>query len=187
VVNLTGDEEPSLVERFVRGETAAFVQVVADHREFVARLAHRLLGWPGDVEDVVQDVFLSAWEHRRKFRAHSTLATWLAAITANRCRAQARKRFLRLRLAKEHAEQREPPRNGEPAMDREAFERVRHAIRGLPCKYREVVVLRYLEDMPTARIAEVLGLSANAVDVRLNRARGMLKSELRDCAGFEKP
>ena len=57
VVNLTGDEEPSLVERFARGETAAFVRVVADHRDFVARLAHRLLGWPRDVEDIVQDVF----------------------------------------------------------------------------------------------------------------------------------
>lgn len=163
--------------------TPRFDELVAEHQQRIARLCYRLLGWRQDVEDVVQEVFLAALRGLPEFRGQSDVATWLTRIAINTCRAHLRKRFLRLRRPAAWPGGPERP-SAWPAerrlMDRERFERVRRAVRKLPPKYREVVVLRYLEEMPLPEIAEVLELSRNAVEVRLNRARKRLKQDLAD-------
>ena len=63
-------------------------------------------------------------------------------------------------------------------MDNETFERIRRAVEALPAKYREPVVLRYLQQLPTDQISRILGISKNALQVRLNRARARLKENL---------
>ncbi len=171
--------QSELAERGRRGDVLAFQRLVESQRLRVARLAHRLLGWPDEVDDVVQDVFVSALENAGKFRGDCSPSTWLTTITVNTCRSR-RRRLRRLLLAR--AQKRVEPRAFErpaPAsMDREAFARVRQAVQALPARYREVIVLRYLEEMPAARISQVLGVSHNAVEVRLNRARKRLRARL---------
>jgi len=66
------------------------------------------------------------------------------------------------------------------SIDGETVLQVRRAIQALPAKYREVIVLRYLEEMEPPRIAEVLGVSNSALNVRLHRARAQLEHRLRD-------
>ena len=163
-------------------ETApSFEQLVARHQQRVARLCYRLLGWREDVEDAVQEVFLAALGALPDFRGQSSVSTWLTRITVNTCRGYLRKRVLRLRLFARPRRSFEP-RSDRPAerqlMDCERFDRVRRAVRKLPPKYREVIVLRYLEEMAVPAIADVLELSRNAVEVRLNRARKRLKEDL---------
>ena len=63
-------------------------------------------------------------------------------------------------------------------MDAENFARVRRSIAGLSAKYREPVVLRYLQELPTEEIARILGISRSALHVRLSRARERLRQEL---------
>ena len=63
-------------------------------------------------------------------------------------------------------------------LEAETFERVRHAVAALPAKYREAVVLRYLQELPTEEISRILGISKNALQVRLSRARERLKQDL---------
>ena len=155
--------------------------LVTRYADRINRLCFRLLGWRRDVDDAVQDVFLAALKALPTFRGESDVSTWLVRIAINTCRSHARQRTLRLRFF------REPPTGFEPArgrgaegdlLDRERFERVRRLIRRLPAKYREVVVLRYLEGLSVEDVGEVLGLSRNAVDVRLNRARRRMKQDL---------
>jgi RNA polymerase sigma-70 factor (ECF subfamily) len=66
----------------------------------------------------------------------------------------------------------------EQVLDAERFERVRRAVEGLAMRYREPVVLRYLEELDTDEISLVLGISRNALQVRLSRARKLLKGHL---------
>jgi len=174
-------EDKLLVERFARGDASAFDRIVAMHQGRVARLAYRLLGWPGDVDDVVQEVFLAALRGRRRFRGRASLSTWLTAITINKCRSHRRKRLLQLRLvAGSRAKGSQTPAApaDQQTTDRETLDRVRRAVRVLPARYREVVVLRYLEEMPVETVGEVLRISRNTVQVRLHRARGRLKELL---------
>lgn len=176
-------EEQTLVERFRQGDDSAFNAIVERHSAEVAAMANRLLGWPGDVDDVVQDVFVAAFVHLRKFRGDCRLRTWLLTITVNKCRSHRLRRRWRLRFRRldeieapvGHAEVTE-----RPAMDEETFGRIRRVVQTLPQKYREVVVLRYLQGLEAGEVAEVLGIKVNAVQVRLNRAKARLKEDLGD-------
>ena len=85
-------DEKSLAQRFAEGDAAAFEAVVAIHRPRITRLVYRLLAWPADVDDLVQEVFLAALTQCRKFRGESALATWLTVIALNKCRDKARVR-----------------------------------------------------------------------------------------------
>ena len=145
-----------LVERFRRGERAAFEEIVVANAADVAALANRLLGWAGEVEDVVQDVFLSAYLGLKNFRCQSSIKTWLFTITTNKCRRLRYKRMLRLRLRTGRTGGSEAEaENG--LIESETFGRVRRAVRRLPAKYREAVVLRYLQELSSDEITRILG------------------------------
>jgi RNA polymerase sigma-70 factor (ECF subfamily) len=169
------------VAAFLADRPGAFEAVVAAHQEKVARLAHRLLGWRSgaDVQDVVQDVFLAALRHRRRFRGESSLGTWLSAITVNCCRTHQRRQQLRRLLVLRRPSQPEAESPASEALASEdAARRVRQAVQALAPRDREVVVLRYFEGLDAAGIAAVTGISKNAVEVRLHRARARLAETL---------
>lgn len=173
-------EEQNLVERFRQGDDSAFDRIVERHAADIAALANRLLGWPQEVDDIVQDVFLAAFVGLKTFRGDCRLRSWLFTITLNKCRHH-RRRLGRLRSVQidkaapslclnENAEM--------VAIDAESFDQIRRAVRALPATYREVVVLRYLQGLETAEICQFLGITMNTLNVRLNRARKKLKNDL---------
>ena len=173
--NIAAMAEPNdelLVEQFSRGDESVFERIVEHYSAEVAALANRLLGWPGDVEDVTQDVFLAAFLGLKKFRCDCRLRTWLFTITINKCRSHRHRRLLRLRPLPQSPTSRESPLNAED------FDCVRRAVAGLPARYREPVVLAYLQGLETDEISRMLGISKNALHVRLSRARERLKKDL---------
>jgi len=174
-------DERVLVERFNGGDDGAFERIVEIHSEGIGVLANRLLCWSGDVEDVVQDVFLAAFVGLKKFRFQCNLKTWLFTITINKCRTHRYKRMLRLRrLRRGMTDDCAASDDGVAGrlLDAERFAGVRRAVERLPMRYREPVVLRYLEELETDEIARVLGIRRNALQVRLSRARKLLKGHL---------
>lgn len=181
------ENHPAMADREPAAAPADFEALVAEHEPRIRRLAYRLLGWrgggvgdaSGDVDDVVQDVFLAALTHLDRLRGHASVATWLVTVTLNRCRTHRRRKLLTLRWLLAAREEPAPPADAAPRRD-ETSARVREAVAGLPAKDREVIVLYYLEALPTAEIAVLLNLSAGAVDVRLHRARRRLKESLGD-------
>jgi RNA polymerase sigma-70 factor (ECF subfamily) len=175
-VRLAGSEgDPGgLVARAAAGDRLAFGQLVVRHQDRVTRLAYRLLGWRGEVEDVVQDVFVTVLRSLPGFRGESQFATWLYRITVNECRRARRKRLWRMNFWKKAA----APDERDPVAESEVSEKVRDAVRRLPASWRDVVVLRYLEELPVAEIGRILGLRPNAVEVRLSRARRALQTAL---------
>jgi len=176
-------EEQDLAERFRRGDDSVFDRIVEQHSAEIAALANRLLGWPGEVDDVVQEVFLAAFLALKRFRGECRLRTWLFTITVNKCRSF---RFRRRRsppgpMSDSTESVVGPDRSGDEAtMDEESFARVRRAVQTLPPKYREVIVLKYLQGLDTAETCRLLGITANAMQVRLNRARNRLRERLSD-------
>lgn len=176
-------EEQDLAERFRRGDDSAFDRIVEQHAAEIAALANRLLGWPGDVDDVVQEVFLAAFLALKRFRGECRLRTWLFTITVNKCRNHRFRRRCSPPVAADHDAETtaaRDPSGDEAAMDEETFARVRRAVQTLPPKYREVVVLKYLQGLDTADACKLLGVTANTMQVRLNRARNTLRERLGD-------
>jgi len=173
-------DRADLGARLRDGEPGAFESLVSLYQGRIARLAYRLLGWSGDVDDVVQEVFLAALRNAGSFRGEASLWTWLTRITLNRCRTHQRRRLMWQRLRRVLSRHR--PGSSEPAdggaVRDEMAGAVRAAVAALPARDREVVVLFYLEQQPAAEIAALLGTSANAVEVRLHRARAKLRIAL---------
>jgi RNA polymerase sigma-70 factor (ECF subfamily) len=178
-------EEDRLAQAFVAGDPAALDEVIQRYAPQIALQVHRLLAWPEDVADVVQEVFVTALAKRSGFRSESRLATWLTAIAVNHCRRHRRAQWFRLRRLQRVRSQvelrgAEAERADAAVVRKERSQAVRAAVARLPHRYREVIVLHYLEELPIDDVARLLGLSRGAVDVRLSRARAKLKNELGD-------
>jgi len=174
-------DDELLVKQFNNGDKSAFGRIVEEYSADVAAFANRLLGWPEDVDDVVQNILLAAFLGLKKFRCECSLKTWLFTITINECRNYRYKQILRLKIFSKAADKvsLSPAHSAEKApMDNETFDRIRRAIKALPAKYREPLVLKYLQELPTNEISRILGISQNTLQVRLTRARKRLKKDL---------
>lgn len=163
-------------------------------REYVPRVynvARRLLGNDADAEDVTQDVFVQVIRKLDTFRGEAALPTWLYRVTVRAAGAFRRKRAQRDKREVHDAfhdfgpdgSHRAPVRRwvADPVqlvLDREAHQRVEHAIARLPEIYRDVFVMADVEDMSKDGIAGVLGQSAAAVKSRLHRARLLMRKAL---------
>jgi DNA-directed RNA polymerase specialized sigma24 family protein len=97
-------DEKSLIEQFKNGNTDVFDKIIAGYTPDLAALANRLLSWPGDVDDILQDIFLAAFVGLKNFRCQCTLKTWLFTITINKCRTHRLKKKLRLKIFSRAAE-----------------------------------------------------------------------------------
>ena len=80
-------DDELLVEQFRSGDESAFERIVERYSADVAALANRLLGWPCEVDDVTQEIFLAAFLGLKKFRCECSLKSWLFTITINKCRS----------------------------------------------------------------------------------------------------
>ena len=176
------------------GDAAAppIEQQIAANRQRVERLAHRLNGWSDDTQDIVQEVMVRALIGAGKFRGNAEIETWLTRITINCCRSHQRKRWLARMLTRRtptgtdsttdiiDAIATKPEQSDSPTENDETAAAVRNAVEQLGPRYREPVVLHYLEGMEVERVASLLGVSPNAVSVRLYRARTKLRTLLDD-------
>ena len=171
------------VERFQAGDSRAFDLIVEEYAPFVARIVNRLGVRTSDVADVTQDVFVDALSGLSGFRGESSLRTWLVTLTVRRTRKFIRWRWVRrMWLGGGELSPDSSPSNDEPTdgqiLANERVDALRKAIDALPTGYREVIVLRYLEELEVSQIAETLNLSRAAIDMRLSRARDLLRDQL---------
>jgi RNA polymerase sigma-70 factor (ECF subfamily) len=169
------EDEADLLAQAKTGSSSAFDQIVTIHQEKIARLVQRLLGWSSDVDDVVQDVFVDALRNLSRFDRRSSVLTWLTRLAINRCRSHQRKQWLRRHLPLGEAAK--SPENS--LIAKETIQQVHTAIRKLNQRDREIIVLRYLQELSIPEIADTIALSRGTVDVRLNRARQRLEKLLR--------
>lgn len=177
--------EGALVRRFQDGCPESTEQLFGELAEPLEATMRRLLGWPADrdseLEDMLQNVFLAAWEHRARFRGDSSIKTWLTRIAINECRRMQRRRFVfRKWWTSLRPQAAEIVGVDEPLARRETSQQVRLAMQQLSDRQREVVVLYYLEEMNAHEVAEVLGLKQGTVEARLSRARQRLATLLGD-------
>lgn len=184
VFAMTGRGEESdeeLMERFQRGERAAFDRLFDRYAAPLTQYLTRLTGNAASAEDAVQLTFLSVVRSRAQFVRGSKVRPWLYAIASN----AARDRFRRTRREQPAAEA--PPEravddaHGDPGLR----QRLLDALQALPQAQREAVVLHRLEGWSFAEIAEAVGASETAVKVRAFRGTQVLRERLKDVWEFD--
>lgn len=190
-------DESDLIRRLRAGEDLAYEDLVRAEAGRMLAVARRILHDDEDAQDAVQEAFLSAFKAIGQFEGQSKLSTWLHRIVVNAALMRRRKRKNIREVAIEdlmprfqpdghHVDPPAPWREGSEAIlqSKEAQALVRKKIEDLPDTYREVVMLRDIEQLDTRETADLLGITPNAVKVRLHRAHvallGLLDPYLRE-------
>ncbi len=174
----------SLVERSVQGDEGAFRSLMERYQGEVYNLALRFMGDGSAAEEITQDAFIRLYRSLTGFRFDATLSTWLHRVTVNLCKDRWRKgdRANREVSLDEVRQSRELPsaRPGpeQQVMTVETQKAVQRCLLDLPEEQREVVLLRYLNDLSYKEIAESLGVSAGTVASRLHRGLKLLSDRL---------
>ena len=145
-------------------------ELIDQHGDDILRLCLLSMGERQLAEDAFQETFVRAWRHLSAFRGESSAKTWLSHIAVNVCRDMLRTPWLRMRRSARSVEEMEHL----PAPDAAPRHELMDAIRALPDKYREVIVLVYVQDMKLREAAAQLRLPVPTVSTRLRRARARL-------------
>lgn len=172
------DPDEELVRRVGVGDKRAAAELVRRHLPRMVGLARRMLGNHAEAEDVAQEVFLRVWKHAGAWRpGQAKFETWMHRVAMNLC-------LDRLRRSGRQGGEVSPETPDKRASatraldDRQRRERVRDALQKLPERQRAALVLCYYQERSNIEAAEILGVSVDALESLLSRARRTLKSAL---------
>ena len=183
-------EEAQFVARLVARDESAFNELVVTYQRRVFALVFRMLGRREEAEDLAQEVFVQVFKAIDQFRGDSKLSTWIYRIAVNLCKNRTKY------LSRRHANDQD---DVDAMADRLPFSAakgvsvggisrpdelvegmqlevvVKRAIAQIEPEFREVLILRDVEDMSYEEIAQVTGLADGTVKSRIHRARAQLR------------
>jgi RNA polymerase sigma-70 factor, ECF subfamily len=195
---MDSEDDTGLVSRCQRGNIDAFGILVERHQKRMLNVAYRVIGDYDEACEVVQEAFFSAYRAIKGFKGDAKFATWLTSITINHARNRVRQTQSRSRhevvslddpvetdtghISYDHA-------SGEQsAMDRleqkEVRIKVQECVNALDNEYREVLVLRDMEEFSYDEIGNILRIPGGTVKSRLYRARSSVKDCLKRVMGL---
>ncbi len=180
------DDDRALVQQAKAGDFEAFEKLFDRHRDLVYRFAYQMAPRRDDAEDIVQEVFVRAFQNLSRYRDEAKFTTWLLRIASNLGTDKAR-----MSSRRHHLEQQEAQgalnwmtigtTNDDPIANLEADRRVevlRRAIAALPDHHRNMIVMRDVQEMAYPDIAGVMGCSVGGAKLRVLRARRALRDRL---------
>jgi len=186
----TVEREKELIARIIAGETNLFHELIRPYERMVYISILTMVRNQQEAEDAAQEVMINAFRHLKAFRGDAKFSTWLVTIAMN----EARQRLRKAKAAPhESLDEDKEDREGDftPAVltdwreipsealeKKEMRQKLREAVEQLPPLYREVLVLRDLEELNQEETASALGIKVTLVKVRLHRARMMLQKML---------
>ena len=182
-------DEAQMIVSILAGETQLYHELIRPYERSVYRMALSYMKNEADAEDVAQEAFLKAFHHLATFRSEAKFSTWLVGIALNEARSRLRhEAVMRMESIDDTPEEgghispailrdwREIPSE---ALEREEIrEMLQKAITSLPDIYREVFLLRDVEELNNVETAAALCITVGNVKVRLHRARMMLQKQL---------
>jgi len=190
--------EPRFIERLRAHDERAFNELVRMYERRVFVLVHRMLGRRDEAEDISQEVFVQVFKAIGQFRGDSKLSTWIFRIAVNLCKN--RTQYLNRRRSRDQSELEQlaerDAMDGAKGATVAAIERpddllsgkqleaiVAQAIAAMEPEFREVLVLRDVEDLSYEEIAEIVGVKEGTVKSRIHRARAQLKEAIERALG----
>lgn len=174
--------DSSLLAAARSGDPAALQELLVQHQAQIYRFSMNMCGHPEDAQDVLQETLIAVARGIRDFRGSSSLSTWLYAIARSFCIKKRRRSKFAPHAERSLADiddvKSATPDPEAAAVGRELSDALASAIAALEPRHREVLVLRDVEGLNAPEVAEVLGISTEAVKSRLHRARLSVRAAL---------
>ncbi len=187
VLKEMSDED--LMQQFQAGSVEAFDLLVSRYKDPLTNYLYRFLGDARESEDLLQETFMRVFRNRHSYRRIARFSTWLYTIAGNLARSEYRKRRRRkvqsiqsINRDSEEYEIEIPDDTFRPDADANGTisdEYVMDALREIPDDFREVVILRDVQQLSYEEIAEITGLPMGTVKSRINRGRTKLQALLK--------
>jgi RNA polymerase sigma-70 factor, ECF subfamily len=169
-------EEFAIIRECTNGQFDRFAVLVDRYRSLAYNIAYRMLGDHDAAEDLAQESFVAAYQGLKNFKFGSRFSTWLYTIVMNKCRdcLRAKRPDVSIDDLAEVRSDRGPSPE-ERASSHQTGEIIQDALNALPPEYREVIILKHVQDLEYTEIADILGMSVGSLKVRAHRGREMLK------------
>jgi RNA polymerase sigma-70 factor (ECF subfamily) len=176
------DSDEDIIARVLAGEIDLFEVIVRRYSTRIFRVAVSVLRNDAEAEDIVQDTYVSAYQHLSQFAGRAKFSTWLTRIALYKSLAKVSSRNREVGLENEEGQEYpwlvcQGPDPEQSFCRNESVSALNNAIAALPEHYRRVVVMRDIDEIDTASTARELRLSQTNVKVRLHRAHAMLRRE----------
>ena len=178
-------EDSKLIEKLKSGDSEAVVELYTAYADRIYSLVFNQVDRNRDAaQDIVQETFLAASKSASKFHGRSKVYTWLYSIAHRKVADFYRRKKREARYQTESSDGHiDLGSGGEPLVTEimEAEEKnrsIQETLSSLPLHYKEVLILKYVEEMPVAEISQVMGRSPKSVEGLLTRARRELRDRL---------
>lgn len=183
--------DEQLIRDFQNGSTAAFDEIVRRYRNPLFSFIYRILNDPAFTEDLLQETFIRVWTNRDSYREVAKFSTWIYTIAGNLAKSELRRQRIRRWVSlggssSNDADDRSieiADENSDPHKDYERSNiqsRVDAEVARLPLIFREVIILRDVQELSYEEIGEILKVPLGTVKSRVNRARLRLQRRLKD-------
>jgi RNA polymerase sigma-70 factor (ECF subfamily) len=183
-------DESRLIDQICQGQTELFQTLIKPYERAVFAVAYSVVNNGADAEEIAQESFLNALKGLKNFRAEAKFSTWLIQIALNEARMRLRRRRTQAHqsldeivanedsdyVPRDFADWREIP--SEALARKELRQIIEKTLQSLRPIYREVLVLRDVQDLSTAETSQALGISEDSVKTRLRRARLQMREAL---------
>jgi RNA polymerase sigma-70 factor (ECF subfamily) len=176
---VSAQEDEAAVDRVLRGDASAFAPIVERWQGPLINLAYRYCRDRGRAEDMAQEAFLRAFRHLGTWRRESAFSTWLFALATNVYRTEIRRIPPRAVSLDEIVPRAAPDQADADMLEGDRRRAVRNAVRSLPAKYRDVLLLYYFHDQDVAAAAGSLRVPEGTVKARLSRGRDLVRRKLK--------
>jgi RNA polymerase sigma factor (sigma-70 family) len=179
----TNDDQ--LIEAIINGDARAYGQLVHRYKDLVYTLALRMLKHREEAEEVAQDAFIKVYKSLNKFKGDSKFSTWIYKVTYNTCldRLKKNKKHYNDVAIDEFTEHKlETIDNAlETMIKEEKSALIKRCIDKLPSESSYLLTLYYFEELSLDEMADIIGIAANTIKVKLFRARKKLTVILEHC------
>ncbi len=185
--NATTLSDNEIIERVLSGDTDLYRLIIRRYNRRLYRVTWTIVHDEYEAEDVIQETYVRAYEHLTQFAGRSRFSTWLMRIAVHeawsRMKRLGRQSDMDAPSASASKASRVTRTPEDDLLTLEARTVLEEAIDALPVLQRSVFVMRSLEEMSTAEVAECLGINEQAVKMRFSRARLTLRRALYNRAG----
>jgi len=175
---MTTDQEASIINQIIGGDTQAFSVLVDGYKDLVFTLAIRMLKNREEAEEVSQDTFIKIYKALPKFKGESKLSTWIYKVAYNTCLDRIKKnnrRYDEVAIDSFTENQIKTLDNALDALEeKEQQQTIQDCLQQLKSKDSFLLTLFYFEELSLEEISKVVNMEANTVKVNIHRARKRL-------------
>jgi len=185
---LSDVSDEQLIQRFQNEDMRAYDVIVNRYKDQLLNFAYRFLGNVEEAEDVVQETFLRLYRNKHAYRQIAKFSTWIYTIAGNLAKTELRKRKRRKIVSisdmgfddKEYEledQMADTERDADSALTDKIIQK---AIQTLPNRFKQVIILRDVQELSYEEIGSILNIPLGTVKSRVNRARLKLQEKLKD-------